>query len=99
MSITIELTDDQALSIMAQVGNLLKKDSPSMPAELAARATAGEKLRAHLAKNISPEGMFSSQIVRGILQLSDTAMQSALKTLAATGEIKMLRKGTWQRLR
>ena len=93
MPITLELTDDQALSIMAQLGSMLKKDSPP------AQGTGKISERVSDAVQALPKGkIFFTAAFAKDLHLKVEQVSGSLCRAQKLKLCKMVRRGTWERI-
>lgn len=93
MPITITLTDDQALEIVAQLGTMLKKADPNAPTQQDAKATFFKRVEA-----MKKGDMLSTTNIVIEYKLKDSMAQSWLNTCKKNGWLKMLKRGTYVRL-
>ena len=89
MSVTITLTDDQALEVMAQIANKLKK-----------RPDTGSDISAVKATIIgSNRGkVFVTAMLAGEMGCIPQTVSKAFRQLKPLGYVEMVRRGTWRRL-
>lgn len=100
MPITLTITDDQALEIMAQVSKALayRKGELFAPPPAAQEKDSGNtaKLVRKAVSIMLPNQTFRNIDLQLKLNGSCAAVSRALKRLQADGKVKMLKRGTWQ---
>lgn len=98
MAITLTLTDDQALEIVAQLGNALKRAAPT------ARDNADDIYGAGIVKareyieTIAPGVTIRPKGIAESLGIQTRCVSCALGSLKRKGQVEMIQKGTWRRI-
>lgn len=90
MPVTITLTDDQALEIMAQIGGMLRKG----PADAPPPADAKHRFFAKVQGMKKGELLFTNAIIAEYKSPQST-VSSWLDTAKRAGQIEMVKRGTW----
>lgn len=93
MPIILELTDDQALNIVAQLGSLLSKKT-----SIASGKVPMKHLVASHIRGLKGGDVFYTPALAAELNTTTNKLSSVLTTLRKDKVVKMIRKGTWERI-